>query len=143
MGKTVRLYGSRKQPSQASHFEYCQKENVIPTKRVGVCCFYCACATKARFRAVRIRLSHKMAATIVNSCTPDSGQINKGRRKLDFTESQRFKGKRFFLDLNGYRRASNLASELTARGAVSQSQLHCIFHYNHSTSSLFSLWKSS
>lgn len=62
-----------------------------------------------------------MAATIIEKKdlhTPNNGPV-KGRRKLDFSESQRFKGKHFFLDLDGYRKANQIAAELTNRGAVS------------------------
>ena len=43
----------------------------------------------------------------------------RSRRKLNFGESQRFKGKTFFLDLTGYRRAKELEQDLVLRGAVS------------------------
>ena len=63
-----------------------------------------------------------MATTVIDNFNHGtrSGPV-KGRRKLEFSESQRFKGKHFFLDLDGYKRAKEVAAELTARGAVSVS----------------------
>ena len=63
-----------------------------------------------------------MATTVIDNAnhhTPTAGSTQvKGRRKLEFLESQRFKGKYFFLDLPGYRKTKDIAAELTSRGAV-------------------------
>ncbi len=57
--------------------------------------------------------------TGIDAHTPNAETTQiKGRRKLEFSESQRFKGKNFFLDLTGYRKTKELAAELTVRGAV-------------------------
>lgn len=49
----------------------------------------------------------------------DASVHTRSRRRLNFGESQRFKGKTFFLDLLGYPRAEEIEKELTCRGAVS------------------------
>lgn len=75
-----------------------------------------------------------MATTVVPNVTPQTGGAVKGRRKLEFTEAQRFKGKHFFLDLKGYKRVKDVLHELTSRGAVrstKQQAIHCIA-YIHS-----------
>jgi hypothetical protein len=50
-----------------------------------------------------------------------AGRSSTTRRKLNFDECQRFKGKRFFLDLSGYRRAKEIEKELATRGATVES----------------------
>ena len=51
----------------------------------------------------------------------DTPVHTRSRRRLNFGESQRFKGKTFFLDLSGYPRAKEIEKELISRGAVSLS----------------------